>query len=153
MTPAPGNTTPYIFHLNGYDDDAAPEQLDHIALSEDEFLEAFVRLARDQTTIIASNVLEALATSSYLFLGYGIDDWEFRVLMQGLLQPIAKTRSKQKLHVGVQLDAGDATAGLDESAVRAHLERYLEGRFKITVYWGTPGQFVAEMLQRYREAI
>jgi hypothetical protein len=153
LTPAPGNTTPYVFHLNGYDDDAAPEQLAHIALSEDEFLEAFVRLARDQTNIIPSNVVEVLATSSYLFLGYGIDDWEFRVLMQGLLQPIAKTRKKHKLHVGVQLDAGDATAGLDEGAVRRYLERYLADQFRITVYWGTPSQFVAEMHQRYRGVI
>ena len=92
LTPAPSPETPYVLHLNGYDGD--PEQRDHLVLSEDDHMAQFVRLSRDQGTILPMNVLGMLSEHSFLFLGYGIDDWEFRVLLLGLIRPIAQTSSR-----------------------------------------------------------
>ena len=58
-----------------------------------------VRLARDQDYVLPSNVVGELAQHSFLFLGYQLDDWDFRVLLNGLLKPIAQTGGR-KLHVG-----------------------------------------------------
>jgi len=148
LTPEPSSTTPYVLHLNGFDDEADPPQLDHVALSEDDLLAKFVRLARDQVEIIPSNIITKLAESSWLFLGYDIDDWEFRVVLQGLLQPIAQARATTKLHIGVQLEIGPGGTGIDEQSVQQYLQGYLEQRFKISVYWGSPAQFVAELSRR-----
>ena len=151
LQPEPSATTPYLLHLNGFDDETDRSQIDHVALSEDDLLAKFVRLARDQVEIIPSNIVTKLAESSWLFLGYDIDDWEFRVVVQGLLQPIAQARTTTKLHIGVQLEVGPGGTGVDEQAVQRYLQGYLEQRFRITVYWGSPAQFVAELNRRLLE--
>jgi hypothetical protein len=148
LDPAPAGATPYVFHLNGFDDEADPSQLEHIAFSEDDMMTAFVRLARDQDAIIPSNLLRLLGSSSWVFLGYNLQDWEFRLALQGLLQQIAQVDSKRKLHVGVQFESAASASGLTEEEVQAYLQTYLGQRFNITVYWGTPAQFVSQLHER-----
>jgi hypothetical protein len=145
LEPEPSNTTPYVLHLNGFDDETERSQLEHIAFSEDDMMTAFVRLARDQAEILPSNVLTLLADSSWMFLGYHLQDWEFRVALQGLLQPIAQADTQKKLHVGVQFESAASASGLTEEEVKAYLQDYLGQRFNITVYWGTPAQFVSQL--------
>lgn len=138
LTPRPSPEEPVVFHLNGHDGDE--EQRRHLVLSEDDYLAHFVRLSRDQETILPMNVLSEISQHSFVFLGYTIHDWEFRVILQGLLKPIASTGGA-KLHVGVQLDV-EQNPNADK--VIDYLRRYL-GRFNIEIYWGTSQQFVAEL--------
>lgn len=145
LTPRPSQEHPVVFHLNGYDDD--PEQQAHLVLSEDDYLAHFVRLSRDQENILPMNLLEALSQYSYLFLGYQLEDWEFRVILQGLLASIAQTGGGKKVHVGVQLE--DTGAPNTEKAME-YLQRYLN-QFNIDIYWGTPQQFVTELHTRWEE--
>jgi CHAT domain/SIR2-like domain len=149
LNPEPDNDTPYVLHLNGYEDPADRSQLEHLALSEEDLMAAFVRLSRDQVDVLPSNVLTRLAESSWVFLGYSLDDWEFRLVVQGLLQPIAQSGAKKKLHVGVQLDSASGTGNLSDGEIRNYLQDYLGNRFNITVYWGTPRQFISELHERY----
>jgi hypothetical protein len=149
LHPEPSTTTPYVLHLNGFDDAADRSQFDHVALSEDDLMAKYVRLARDQVEIIPSNISTKLAESSWMFLGYNLDDWEFRIILQGLLQPIAQAKAKTKLHIGVQLEPAAGATGMSEAEVQRYLQSYLEQRFNITVYWGSPAQFVAELHRRF----
>jgi len=90
-----------------------------------------------------------LSENSFLFLGYSLDDWEFRVLLQGLIKPIAQTNQAKKMHVGVQLEPEQAPSA--EKAMD-YLRRYL-GQFSIDVYWGTPQQFVADLYNRWQDYV
>jgi hypothetical protein len=92
------------------------------------------------------NVLRAISQNSFLFLGYHIGDWEFRVILQGLVGRIAQTGGR-KVHVGVQLEVDQER---DAEKVIDYLQRYL-GRFDIDIYWGTPQQFVSELHGRWQE--
>lgn len=144
LAPPPSFENPVVFHLNGFDSD--PEQCRHVALSEDDYLALFARLAHEQETILPSNLLGLLAENSFLFLGYTLDDWEFRVLLQGLLKPLAQTSHLKKPHVGVQLELDDAP---QPEQARDYLRRYL-GQFNIDIYWGSPQQFVTELHSRWQ---
>jgi hypothetical protein len=144
LSPEPSEAEPVVFHLNGYDGD--PDWQRYMVLSEDDYLAHLVRLSRDQDSILPANLLGKLAEHSFLFIGYNIDDWESRVLLQGLLKPISQMGGA-KVHVGVQLEAEqtpDARKALD------YIRQYL-GRFSIDVYWGTPLQFVTELHSRWQE--
>ncbi len=143
LTPKPSFDQPVVFHLNGYDGD--PEQAKHLVLSEDDYLAHFARLVHEQETILPTNILGMLAEHSFLFLGYQLDDWEFRVVLQGLLKRIAQTSRIKKPHVGVQLDP-DQVEDVDKA--RDYLKRYL-GQFNIDIYWGTTQQFVTELHVRW----
>jgi hypothetical protein len=76
-----------------------------------------------------------------------LEDWEFRVILQGLLASIAQTGGGKKVHVGVQLE--DTGAPNTEKAME-YLQRYLN-QFNIDIYWGTPQQFVTELHTRWEE--
>ncbi len=141
VIPTPTETKPLVFHLNGYDGD--PIQAKHLVLSEDDYLTHFVHLSRDQHTILPMNLLSQLSESSFLFLGYNLDDWDFRVILQGLLKNTAKTG--EDLHVGVQLDPQE---NVDQVKAHEYFERYL-GRFNIDLYWGTTEQFVIDLHNRW----
>ena len=102
---------------------------------------------RDQDALLPSNVLGKLAQDSLIFLGFQLDDWEFRVILQGLLKRIAQ--SSQKRHVGVQLDPGQAT---DETQAQKYLERYLD-TYRIDIYWGEARQFANELHSRWNHYV
>jgi hypothetical protein len=144
LLPEPSREEPVVLHLNGYDDD--PVQLRHLVLSEDDYLAHFVRLARDQEQILPMNVLGMLSQHSFMFLGFQLDDWEFRTVLQGLIRALPKPHpASRKIHVGVQLEMADAPSA--EKAME-YLGRYL-GSFNIDIYWGTPQQFVTELHGRW----
>jgi hypothetical protein len=137
----PSPDHPVVFHLNGHDGD--PE---HLVLSEDDYLAHLVRISRDQNDILPMNVIGMLPEHSFLFLGYNLDDWEFRIILQGLIKHIAQTGG-DKLHVSVQLEV-DQAPNVDKAM--NYLKRYL-GKFNIEIYWGTPQQFVSELHTKWQE--
>jgi hypothetical protein len=139
LDPDPSKENPVVFHLNGYDAD--PEQLSHLVLSEDDFLEHLIRLSRDRESILPMNVNRMLSEHSFLFLGFHLDDWEFRVILQGLVKSIAGATQAKKLHVGVQLEVEEQ---YNTEQAMDYLGRYL-GEFSIDIYWGTTHQFVNEL--------
>ena len=83
-----------------------------------------------------------------LFVGFGLYDWEFRVVMHGLVRNL-QNRFKIR-HVAVQLDEEDS-AGADVEAVQDFLEHYFS-EANINVYWGSTAQFVAELREYWQEA-
>ena len=142
LDPEPSRENPVVFHLDGYDDD--PQQASHLVLSEDDFLAHFVRLSRDHNDVLPMDVIGMLGESSFLFLGYSLDDWEFRVVLQGL---VAALNRPKKVNVGVQLDEA---GGPDEERIIEYLGEYL-GQYDIKIYWGTPQQFVTELYGEWQK--
>ncbi len=143
ISPVASSEEPIVLHLNGFDGE--PEQRRNLVLSEDDYLAHFMRISRDQQTVLPMNLLQMLSQNSFLFLGYNLDDWEFRILLQGLLKEIAKTGGKE-LHVRVQLGINNP---LNEEEAVDYLRRYL-GQFNIDIYWGTTQQFVTELHTRWQ---
>ena len=142
LTPEPSASEPVVLQLNGHDDD-----LSHLVLAEDDYMTHFLRLAQDGGTALPMNLLRMLSEHSFLFLGYQLDDWEFRVLLQGLIKPIAQINSNRKVHVGVQLNVNQSEKA---GTAMEYLGRYL-GQFDIDIYWGTAQQFVTELSGRWQE--
>ena len=139
LDPDPDLDNPLVYHLLGFDDDAL--QADNLILSEDDYLSYFASLVHEQDDILQTNLPAILAENTFLFLGYRLEDWEFRLVLQGLLKQIARTTDDRRPHVGVQLVPEDAPQA---ERAQAYLERYL-GTFNIDIYWGTPQQFVSEL--------
>ncbi len=82
-----------------------------------------------------------------LFLGYGLADWDFRVLFRVLVEYLAKSSSRS--HVSVQLLPVPA----DMTAEQKHnVQKYFNdyfGELRIRVFWGTCREFVAELGRRW----
>lgn len=131
----PTPEAPMVYHLFGYDED-----LTSLVVTENDYLDFLVRVADMK---IPQYILGALASSSLLFLGYNLHDWEFKVIMRGLLEPLSQRLRLN--HVAVQMED---TGNTDTGAVQNFLERYFQNA-DINVYWGTAAQFVAELREHW----
>ena len=139
---APTPETPMVYHLFGTD-----ERADSLVLTEDSYLDYLVKVSTERERI-PEVIRDALTNNSLMFLGYSLRDWEFRVIMRGL---VATQEPRVKLkHVAVQLDVTDVIEG-DMGAVQDFLQKYFQDA-QINVFWGSTQQFVAELREQWEAA-
>jgi len=131
-----------VYHLFGSD-----EKISSLVLTEDHYLSFLVRISNEQDRI--PNILrEALADSTLMFIGYGLYDWEFRVLMHGLVASLQQYEDIE--HVAVQLEFEEAGEA-DIETVQTFLQDYFRRAADINVFWGSPAQFIAELREHWEE--
>lgn len=137
--PTPAN--PVVFHLYGH---IAEEQ--SLVLTENDYLKFLVRVSREQN-LIPPVIQGAITGGSLLFLGYRLDDWDFRILFHTFQTYLE--RSLTKAHVSVQIIPIDrpATAQQIEKATK-YLNLYFQ-KLDTRVYWGTCHEFVSELRERW----
>jgi hypothetical protein len=142
---------PVVFHLHG-----SVENCDSFVLTEDDYLDFMVNARRYESAtdatlrVIPPKVDELIALNSLLFLGYGLRDWNLRVLLRTLVQ--SADRSSQKLSVSVQLEPDDKMVeAVGKDAAIRYLEKYFEG-LNIRVYWGRLDDFLIELRRRWDES-
>lgn len=134
---------PVVFHLHGHT--GLPESM---VLTEDDYLDFLVNISRDED-ILPARIQEAMAGTSLLFLGYRLNDWNFRVLFRSLVGYLE--RSITRAHVSVQLvPVKDDASEEQRQKAQAYLHRYF-GDLKIRVYWGTCQEFAQELRQRWED--
>jgi len=139
----PTEASPVVYHFHGWR--GQPESL---ILTEDDYLNFLVSVSRNADLLHAS-VKEALSARSLLFIGYGLRDWSFRVLFQGLITMMES--SLRRISVTVQLLPISSSASPAQKArVEEYLTQYLD-RMDMRVHWGTATEFVQELGERWRE--
>jgi hypothetical protein len=146
FTPSAGS--PLVYYLHGHCE--LPQSM---VLTEDDYLAFLVRISTDNTVrLLPSKIRSALATTSLLFVGYSLSDWDFRVLFRGLMGSLGSTLGMTS--VAVQLDP----SGEDESEERRRrAQEYLNGYFeqiqtiKVRLFWGDVRDFSRELRQRLED--
>jgi hypothetical protein len=113
-------------------------------LSEDDYISFLVRVVAERDRI-PNIIREALSSSALMFVGYSLYDWEFRVLMHGLVASLDQ-RLRFK-HVTVQLGF-EELAETDTIAVQTFLQQYFQDA-DINVFWGSSAQFIAELREHW----
>ncbi|MBS0197502.1 MAG: SIR2 family protein [Planctomycetes bacterium] len=145
-TPMPEPTVdePLVFHLHGVlDDDQS------MVLTEDDYLEFLMNVSADPARI-PPRIERAFTESKLLFMGYSLDDMNFKVLFRKLA--LYMQRSGGARHIAVQLapTPGDSA---QESIARAERQSlYLRDQLKqkdVEVYWSTCEQFAKELRTRW----
>jgi len=140
----PTEDQPLVFHLHGALDNA-----DSMVLTEDDYLEFLVCVSEEEN-LIPPCVSERFTSSSLLFMGYSLDDMNFKVLFRKLSGYMRLNQSER--HVSVQL-APKPNETSEEFIVRARRQReYLEKHFglqKVRVYWGTCQDFARELRAKW----
>ncbi|RRR72993.1 MAG: CHAT domain-containing protein [Candidatus Viridilinea halotolerans] len=142
----PTEQRPLVYHLFGTLDE--PESL---VLTEDDYFDFLIGVTR-HNHLIPHAVRMALADSALLFLGFALDDWNFRVLFRSLMRQEGRSRRSRYAHVGVQITPDEGRITAPEQA-RHYLESYFQGA-DISIYWGSSEEFVRELreqMQRLQE--
>jgi SIR2-like protein len=140
----PTVANPVVFHLHGHTELPAS-----LVLTEDDYFDFLVNVSREPE-LIPRRIQKALTETSVLFIGYGLADWNFRVLMQGLSRYMEKGLGRR--HIAVMLSPNIPNSEAQQQKAQKYLANYYEN-IDVQVYWGTARDFCAELAQRWREAI
>jgi CHAT domain/SIR2-like domain len=133
----PTAAAPFVYHLFGQLTD--PESL---VLTEDNYLDFLMGITANRT-LIPDFVIGQLAQSALLFLGFRLDEWEFRVLFRSLMNQEGQERRRRFKHVAVQIDPEEGRT-IEPDRARRYLESYF-GENRIDIYWGRTSDFVHEL--------
>lgn len=137
----PSVAEPVVFHLHGH-----TEVEDSMVLTEDDYLDFLISISQDQD-LLPLLIREAFASTSLLFMGYRLADWDFRVLFRSLVSYL--NRSNARSHVSVQLLPTGATVSDDEKErARRFFDHYFRNQ-NIHVYWGACREFTADLKARW----
>lgn len=144
---APGEISvehPGVFHMHGALSSAAS-----LLVTEDDYVDFTVRLAlEDHVDVLWHHVRRRMGgQNSLLFLGYSLEDWNFRVLMRYLLLQQKLHRSQQASNLSIQLP--NSHLSLDKRRKsEAFLQQYFQNSSAIVVHWTDVSDFLAELGER-----
>ncbi|NMO54566.1 SIR2 family protein [Actinoplanes sp. TBRC 11911] len=138
---------PGVFHMHG-----ALENASSLLLTEDDYVDFTVSLALEPVTnVLWHHVRRRLGPDySLLFLGYSLEDWNFRVLMKYLFLQQKVHRSGQASSLSIQLSDAELPADRRQKA-ESFLTRYFETS-AIRVHWTDVSGFLAELGERLNAA-
>ena len=140
----PTPESPVVFHLHGHADHPLS-----IVITEDDYLDFLVNISKDLAftqpdphakAILPYRIRRAIKTTTLLFVGYGLNDINFRVLLRGLVSSIKP--SGRQIHIAVQF-AGDSPKELLE-----YLYEYSKWTLDINILWGSARDFSTELRAR-----
>jgi hypothetical protein len=130
---------PVVYHLHGVA--SRPES---VVLTEDDYVDFLVSIGKED--LLPPQIEKAMTSTSLLFLGYRLADWNFRVLFRGLVYFIAK--NYRRSHVSVQLVPVQPTAEAEQMLrAKEYLKRYFD-KLDVRVYWGTCREFMTDLKAR-----
>jgi hypothetical protein len=138
----PTPATPVVYHLHGHTE--VPQSM---VLTEGDYLDFLIRLSRDQE-LLPPAIRTALAGTALLFIGYSLTDWNFRVILRGLIGSLGA--SIGYMGMSVQLPPGNVAAQSVEKA-QEYLDKYFERiqKIQVRIFWGDARDFVRELRSRW----
>jgi hypothetical protein len=148
--PKPSIASPVVYHLHG-----SLADIDSMVLTEDDYLDFLV--AMSSVPDLVPPQIERAFSTSLLFLGYSLEDMNFKVLFRKLESFMSRTAGA--VHVSVQLEPGkDRAPGTplskEEAASLVAQRNFLQKRLglqRVAVYWGTCNDFAKDLGERWRQ--
>jgi hypothetical protein len=131
---------PLVYHLFG-----RISHPDSLVLTEDDYFDYLIGLTSN-TDLVPIAVGQALSNTALLFLGFRMDDWNFRVLYRSIMSKEGRFLRRRYAHVAVQIDPEEGRI-LEPQRARRYLESYFQDA-DISIYWGSVADFVRELRQR-----
>ena len=131
----PTKDKPLVYHLHGILDE--PQSM---VLTERDYIDFVINLTLDEN-LIPTVIRKALAMTSLLFIGYSLEDMNFRVIFQGIMNKI-KT-SFQFSSISVQLPPTISLEKRDNAL--EYLAKYTKNMFKVNIYWIDASEFSTEL--------
>ncbi len=133
----PDEKRPLVYCLFGQFDD-----VDSMVVTEDDYFDYLIGVTSNKD-LIPGVVRRALTDTALLFLGFQLDDWNFRVLYRSIMSQQGGNRRKKYSHIAAQIDPEEDRI-LEPDRARAYLEKYFGGA-DISIYWGSAEDFVRDL--------
>lgn len=133
----PDEKHPLVFCLFGQYSD--PESQ---VITEDDYFDYLIGVTSNKD-LIHHEVKRMLTDSALLFLGFQLDDWNFRVLYRSIMSQEGGNRRKNLPHIAAQIDPEEGRL-IEPERARKYLENYF-GNADISIYWGSAEDFIKDL--------
>ncbi len=140
----PSANRPLIYHLFGQFSEP-----DSVVLTEDDYFDFLIGVTSNKD-LIPTAVRRALADAALLFLGFQMDEWNFRVLFRSILAQQGGGRRDRYAHIAAQIEPEEGRI-LEPERARRYLENYFAKGVDISIYWGSAQDFAKELINRWAE--
>jgi hypothetical protein len=141
----PSASEPVVFHLHGH-----TGVYQSMVASEDDYLDFLVTISKEiakspkgssEPTMLPLPIRSAIRNNRLLFVGYGLADINFRLILRGLVGSLAP--SARQLHLSIQY------AGGDPKELQDYMEDYFRWSLQLNVFWGSARDFTTELARRW----
>jgi hypothetical protein len=133
----PSAEKPLVYHLFGH-----MSEPNSLVFSEDRFFDYLIGITQNRS-LIPSSVRAALINTSLLFLGFQMEDWEFRVFFRFLMMQEGREMLKFYSHAAAQIEPEEDRI-IDLRRARDYLKEYFVSE-NISIYWGSADEFLKEL--------
>jgi len=134
---------PLVYYLFG-----RLNEPDSLVLTEDDYFDYLIGVTSNKD-LIPSAVRRKLADTALLFLGFQLDDWNFRILYRSIMGQEGRGRRSRYAHIAAQIDPEGGRI-LEPKRARKYLEDYFQDA-DISIYWGSADDFIADLHKRAGE--
>ncbi|HSF50005.1 MAG TPA: SIR2 family protein, partial [Nitrososphaeraceae archaeon] len=135
----PSRDEPLVYHLHG--DMDIPQSM---VLTERDYIQFVINLSKEKEKYIFPPILRAaLATSSLLFIGYSLEELNFRIIFQAVLG--LQVGDLRETSISVQLPPR-LSQNKQKKALK-YLREYIKDQ-KVYVYWGNSESFCNDLSKR-----
>ena len=137
------SNNPLVYHIHGEIDN--PQSM---VLTEDDYLNFIVKLYVDIDKLFPALIKLKFASSSIMFIGYSLSDWNLRIILRQIAYSLKSTSTT---HCSIQLTPTGIKTG-DESKIKEYLKTYFEtiqGVF-LKVFWGTAIDFCHTLSEKWK---
>jgi hypothetical protein len=145
----PSPYSPVIYHLHGILD--VPRSM---VLTEDDYLD-FLVATSELENLIPSEVRTALSNTSLLFIGYSLEDLDFKVILRRLSTWMQRAEGANHVAVQIKPTAVGQPPTPEELARVERQQTYLAKHYglqSVKVYWGTAVDFCRELRKAWMNA-
>jgi hypothetical protein len=139
----PSIDRPLVYHLFG-----RLSEPSSVVLTEDDYFDFLIGVTRNQD-LIPEAVRRALTDTALLFLGFQLDDWQFRVLFRSILAQQGGMRRARYPHIAAQIEPEEGRL-LEPDRARRFLETYFFRDAQISLYWGSVEDFVRDLKPHWK---
>ncbi len=133
----PDEKHPLVYCLFGQYSDP-----DSQVITEDDYFDYLIGVTSNKD-LIHHEVKRMLTDSALLFLGFQLDDWNFRVLYRSIMSQEGGNRRKNLPHIAAQIDPAEGRL-IEPERARKYLENYFGGA-DISIYWGSSEDFIRDL--------
>lgn len=140
----PTEERPLVYHING--DMTIPGSM---VLTERDYFEFIAYSNKNEDKdILPAIVRKEISTSSLLFIGYSLEDINFRALFQGFLSFVRSLDNVfRKPSIAVQIPP--TISNREQIKLQKYLERYTLNMFDVRIYWGSTQDFLTDLEKRW----
>lgn len=140
----PTSDNPLVYHILG--DIEIPKSM---VLTEKEYLQFVVELNKHDD-IIPIKIQKKLQKSSLLFLGYNLEDINFRAVFQGLLN-FLNILSAEERRISIAVQIPPTISNKDQLKMQKYIDQYISNVFQIRVSWKNLSEFLTELSKRWED--